>query len=66
MATVTNTYARAFVDVVIDRKLDAAKTLAEAQSIAALVAASKEFKRSMGSAIHPARSKEKTAGCDRS
>ena len=44
MATVTNTYARAFVDVVIDRKLDPAKTLAEAQSIAALVASSKELK----------------------
>jgi len=44
MATVTNTYARAFVDVVIDRKLDAAKTLAEAQSIAALVASSKSLK----------------------
>jgi F-type H+-transporting ATPase subunit delta len=44
MATVTNTYARAFVDVVIDRKLDPAKTLAEVQSIAALVASSKELK----------------------
>jgi len=44
MATVTNTYARAFVDVVIDRKLDAAKTLAEAQSIAALVASSESLK----------------------
>ena len=44
MATVTNTYARAFVDVVIDRKLDAAKTLADVQSIAALVASSKELK----------------------
>src|SRR5437868_6734331 len=44
MATVTNTYARAFVDVVIDRKLDAARTLAEVQSIAALVASSKELK----------------------
>ena len=44
MATVTNTYARAFVDVVIDRKLNAAKTLAEVQSIAALVAASKNLK----------------------
>ena len=44
MATVTNTYARAFVDVVIDRKLDAAKTLADVQSIAALVASSKPLK----------------------
>jgi len=44
MATVTNTYARALADVVIDRKLDAAKTLAEVQSIAALVASSKDLK----------------------
>jgi F-type H+-transporting ATPase subunit delta len=45
MATVTNTYARAFVDVVIDGKLDAAKTLAEAQSIAALVASNKDLRQ---------------------
>jgi F-type H+-transporting ATPase subunit delta len=44
VATVTNTYARAFVDVVIDRKLDATKTLAEVQSIAALVASSKDLR----------------------
>ena len=44
MATVTNTYARAFVDVVIDRRLDAAKTLEEAQSIAAMVASSKQLR----------------------
>ena len=44
MATVTNTYSRAFVDVVIDRKLDAAKVLAEAQSIAAMVASSKDLR----------------------
>ncbi len=40
MATVTNTYARAFADVVFDSHLDAAKTLQEAQSLAALVAGS--------------------------
>jgi F-type H+-transporting ATPase subunit delta len=34
MATVTNTYARAFADVVMDMRLDAASTLAEAQQIA--------------------------------
>ena len=37
MASVTNTYARAFADVVFDRKLDAGKTLQEAQSLAELV-----------------------------
>jgi F-type H+-transporting ATPase subunit delta len=35
MATVTNTYARAFADVVMDKRLDPAATLAEAQQMAA-------------------------------
>jgi F-type H+-transporting ATPase subunit delta len=34
MATVTNTYARAFADVVTSMRLDAAATLAEAQQMA--------------------------------
>jgi F-type H+-transporting ATPase subunit delta len=34
MATVTNTYARAFADVVMSMRLDAASTLAEAQQMA--------------------------------
>lgn|SRR5262249_5363676 len=37
MATITNTYARAFADVVIANRLDAQKTLSEAQLIAGLV-----------------------------
>lgn len=37
MASLINTYARAFSDVVIDNHLDASKTLAETQQIAALV-----------------------------
>jgi len=36
MATVTNTYARAFADVVMSMRLDAAVTLAEAQQMAAM------------------------------
>lgn len=36
MATVINTYARAFADVVMDKKLDAQRTLAEAKQIVAL------------------------------
>jgi F-type H+-transporting ATPase subunit delta len=44
MATVTNTYARAFADVVFGGHLDSAKTLQEAQSLAALVAASKDLR----------------------
>jgi len=44
MATVTSTYARAFADVVIGNRLDATKTLAEAQQIAALVRDSKPLR----------------------
>jgi F-type H+-transporting ATPase subunit delta len=44
MASVTNTYARAFADAVFDMRLDPAKCLREAQAIAALVAESKELR----------------------
>ncbi len=44
MASVTNTYARAFADVVFDVHLDPAKTLREAQALAELVAASKQLR----------------------
>jgi F-type H+-transporting ATPase subunit delta len=41
MASVTNTYARAFADVIFDGHLDVTRTLQEAQSLAELVASSK-------------------------
>lgn len=44
MATVVNTYARAFADVVIGSRRDAQKTLLEAQQIAALVTESKALR----------------------
>lgn len=44
MASVTGTYARAFADVVFDQRLDPAKTLSQAQSIAQSVASSKELR----------------------
>ena len=44
MASVTNTYARALVDVVFDQRLDPGKTLQDAQSLAQLVAGSKELR----------------------
>jgi F-type H+-transporting ATPase subunit delta len=44
MASVTNTYARAFADAVFDMRLDPAKILHEAQTIATLVAESKELR----------------------
>jgi F-type H+-transporting ATPase subunit delta len=44
MATVTNTYARAFADVIFDIHLDPTKTLQETQVITGLVAQSKELR----------------------
>jgi F-type H+-transporting ATPase subunit delta len=44
MATVTSTYARAFADVVMSRRLDSSATLAEAQQIATLVRESKALR----------------------
>jgi F-type H+-transporting ATPase subunit delta len=44
MASVTNTYARAFTDVIFDQKLDVGKTLREVQDLSQLVAGSKELR----------------------
>jgi F-type H+-transporting ATPase subunit delta len=44
MASVVNTYARAFADVVMAHRLDAARTLAETQQINSLVRDSKELR----------------------
>jgi F-type H+-transporting ATPase subunit delta len=44
MASVTNTYARALADVVFDQHLDPGKTLQDAQSLARLVASSRELR----------------------
>jgi F-type H+-transporting ATPase subunit delta len=57
MATVTNTYARAFADVVIANRLDAAKTLAEAQQIAGLERESKALREVWDAPSIPAEQK---------
>ncbi len=44
MASVTGTYARAFADVIFDQRLDAGKTLHEAQSLSRLMASSRELR----------------------
>jgi F-type H+-transporting ATPase subunit delta len=44
MASVTRTYARALADVVFDQHLDPDKALAEAQSLAQLVASSQQLR----------------------
>jgi F-type H+-transporting ATPase subunit delta len=45
MATVPNTYARAFADVVLSSRLDATRTLQETQALAALVAGSSDLRQ---------------------
>ncbi|MGO9125024.1 MAG: ATP synthase F1 subunit delta [Terriglobales bacterium] len=44
MASVVNTYARAFADVVFDSHLDPARALKEAQDLAELVATNKQLR----------------------
>src|SRR5436190_4635542 len=57
MATVVNTYARAFADVVIANRLDAQKMLAEAQQIASLVRDSKVLREVWEAPSIPAKQK---------
>lgn len=57
MATVVNTYARAFADVVTDMRLDPAQTLAEAQQIAALVQQNRELREVWGAPSIPGEQK---------
>jgi F0F1-type ATP synthase delta subunit len=57
MATVTNTYARAFADVVMSSHLDSARTLGETQQIAALVRESKELREIWDAPSIPAEQK---------
>src|SRR5579863_8427708 len=57
MATVVNTYARAFADVVMDVHLDATRTLAETQQIAALVRDNKDLREVWDNPSIPAEQK---------
>src|SRR5882757_7879064 len=45
MAAIASRYARAFADVVFGRKLDAAKSIADLHSLAALVASSADLRK---------------------
>jgi F-type H+-transporting ATPase subunit delta len=54
MATVVNTYARAFADVVIDKHLDPARTLGETQQVAAWVGENKVLREVWDSPAIPA------------
>jgi len=57
MATVVNTYARAFADVVMANRLEPARTLAETQQIAALVRGNQELREVWGNPSIPAEQK---------
>ena len=57
MATVVNTYARAFADVVVGSRLDAARTLAEAKQIASFTRESKELREVWDNPSIPAEQK---------
>jgi F-type H+-transporting ATPase subunit delta len=57
VASVTNTYARAFADVVFDGRLDGNRILAEIQSLADLVASSKELREVWETPAIPAEQK---------
>lgn len=57
MATVVNTYARAFADAVMDMHADAARALAEAQQIAALVRENKDLREVWDNPSIPAEQK---------
>ena len=57
MATVINTYARAFADAVTGSRLNAASTLSEAQQIAALAEQSKDLREVWDNPSIPAEQK---------
>jgi F-type H+-transporting ATPase subunit delta len=57
MASVASTYARAFADVVMDKRLDAARSIAELRTIAGLLAESWELRRVWENPAIPAEQK---------
>lgn len=59
MASVTSIYARAFADVVIERRLDAAKTLQELQTLSALLAAHSDLRHVWENPAIPAEQKRR-------
>ena len=65
MASVTNTYARAFADAVFDGHLDPDKTLREAQAVAELVAGKQGTAGGLGNAVNHRGAEAGGAGCHR-
>jgi F-type H+-transporting ATPase subunit delta len=59
MASIANTYARAFADAVMDGKLDPEKTLTEARTLANLLAESRDLRQAWETPSIPADQKRK-------
>jgi len=59
MASVANTYARAFADVVLDAHLDGDRAIAELRGVATLLAGSLELRRVWENPAVPAEQKQK-------
>jgi F-type H+-transporting ATPase subunit delta len=59
MASVANTYARAFAEVVLSARLDADRSIAELRTIAGLLAESSELRRVWESPAIPAEQKRR-------
>ena len=57
MASVASTYARAFADVVLDKRLDAARAVASLREIAAMLAGSADLRRVWENPAVPAEQK---------
>ena len=57
MASVASVYARAFADVVFDKRLDAAKTMAELRALSALLRANQDLGRVWETPAIPAEEK---------
>ena len=57
MASVTSTYARAFVDVVLEKRLDATKILQELHALGALLAEHRDLRRIWENPAIPAQQK---------
>jgi F-type H+-transporting ATPase subunit delta len=58
MAAVSNRYARAFADVVVERKMDAGRVRGELRSLAEIVAANAELRRVWEAPALPAAQKQ--------
>jgi len=65
MASVVNTYARAFAEVVLSKRLDEARILAEIEQMAGLVRENKQLREVWEAPSIPGAAKTRSAGRNR-